>query len=343
MSVKIIAEAGSNWRLGDRVRDQMMARALIEVAAESGADIVKFQTFRPETIYAKNAGTCDHLVEIGIEMTMHELYEDLAMPYEMISELAAYCEQCGIEFLSTPFSVGDFEQVDPYVSIHKIASAELHHVRLLEAVAQSGKPLLLSTGACTEEEIEWALGQYRHFGGRDVTLLQCTMQYPAEPSGMHLLALEHLSERFDVPVGLSDHSVDCDVAPVMAVALGASVIEKHFTIDNRLHGGDHVWTLTPRKLKRMVEAIRLAEEMRGERQKAIVAEEKSLAGHYRRGLQALCEISAGDLLCEGVNIGILRPGNQPTGLHPGRIDEVEGRRATCSIGPGVGIQEGDWE
>lgn len=343
MAVTIIAEAGSNWKMGDGARDLMMARTLIEVAAEAGADAVKFQTFRPETIYAPGAGQCDHLVEIGISMTMEELYRDLAMPYEMIPKLAAYCDQCGIDFLSSAFSPDDFAQIDPFVSAHKIASAELHHLRLLEAAGRSGKPLFLSTGACREEEVEWALDQFYRAGGKSVTLLHCTMQYPAEPSAMNLRALTTLQRRFGLPVGLSDHSVHPVCAPVMAVALGASVIEKHFTIDNRLHGGDHKWTLTPRKLREMVEAVRLAEAMVGEEGRRIFPAEEALADHYRRGLQAIAPIAPGDILREGVNLAILRPGKQPTGLHPRRIGEVEGRVATREIPLGSGIQEGDWK
>ncbi|MBF0475743.1 MAG: GNAT family N-acetyltransferase, partial [Deltaproteobacteria bacterium] len=144
--VLVVAEAGSNWRMGAPKRDLDMARALIEVAAEAGADVVKFQTFRPDTVYVANAGNSDYLAQEGIKDSIRDIFTDLSMPYEMIPKLAEHCAKCNIRFMSTPFSLDDFNAVDPYVSIHKIASYEVSHTRLLEAAGRSGKPLVLSTG-----------------------------------------------------------------------------------------------------------------------------------------------------------------------------------------------------
>ncbi|MCZ7587139.1 MAG: N-acetylneuraminate synthase family protein [Deltaproteobacteria bacterium] len=222
MSVFVIAEAGSNWRMGTPARDMKMAKTLIDAAADAGADAVKFQTYRPETVYVPNAGDSDYLSEAGIKESITEIFRDLSMPYEMIPELAAYAAEKNIEFMSTPFSVRDFSEIDPHVRRHKIASYEISHVRLLEAAGQSGKPLVLSTGASVEADIAWAVDTYRSAGGADLTLMQCTAKYPAPVSSLNLRTLPWLRDRFGVRVGLSDHSRHPTWAPVAAVALGAT-------------------------------------------------------------------------------------------------------------------------
>lgn len=342
MAVYIIAEAGSNWRMGTPQRDMEMARTLIDVAVEAGADAVKFQVFRAETITAPSSGPSPHLEKMGIATPIEEIFRELAMPYEMLAPLTRYAREQGIDFLSSCFSKEDFEAVDPLVSAHKIASAELHHIRLLQMAARSGKPLYLSTGASTEEEIAWAIETFRAAGGKELVLLHCTMQYPADPAGMNLRTLSWLADRFGLPVGLSDHSRDPIAAPVAAVALGAQVVEKHYTLHNRLVGPDHCWTITADELKRMVAAIRVTEQMLGEERRGIFPQEEELASHYRRGIQVIQEIRTGDLLREGVNIAILRPGGQITGLHPSSIDRIDGKRAVRDLALGTGVREGDF-
>lgn len=342
MAVYVIAEAGSNWRMGTAERDMKMARTLIDVAVEAGADAVKFQTYRAATITVPQAGPSPHLVKMGIPTPIEEIFRELEMPYEMLEPLARYARECGIDFLSSGFSEDDFGAIDPHVSAHKIASAELHHIRLLELAARSGKRLYLSTGASTEEEIEWAIQTFRQAGGQDLVLLHCTMQYPADPDAMNLRLLTWLANRFGLPVGLSDHSRDPICAPVAAVALGATVIEKHYTLDNRLVGPDHGWTLTPSELKALVRSVRTADEMLGEESKRIFPKEAELAAHYRRRVQAIAPIRKGDRLEEGVNIAILRPGSQQAGIHPRHIDKLIGRPAARDVALGAGILEGDW-
>lgn len=340
--VFIIAEAGSNWRMGSKRRDKAMAKALIDIAKESGADAVKFQTYRPETVYVHNAGQSSYLADAGILEDISTIFADLAMPYEMIEELAAYCKKSKIEFMSTSFSEKDFEEVDPYVSRHKIASYENSHIHLLKLAAQSKKPLLLSTGASTVDEIAWAVSTYREEGGKDITLLQCTAKYPADPDSMNLSALTFLKERFQCPVGLSDHSRDPVIAPVMATALGATVIEKHFTLSNSLPGPDHSFAVVPSELKEMVREIRSAEAMRGGGFKGIHRSEEELRKFARRGLQAILRIKPGEEFREGKNIAILRPGNQTIGVHPRFLKEIEGKPAKREIEAGSGILFGDW-
>lgn len=341
--VLIIAEAGSNWRMGTPKRDLAMARALIAEAAEAGADVVKFQTYRPETIYVPNAGKSNYLSEAGIEEDMAEIFTDLAMPYDMVPKLAEICKAHGLQFMSTPFSSDDFAAVNPYVTLHKIASYEIGHLRLLTLAARSGKPLLLSTGASLEEEIAWAVHTFYTQGGKDLTLLQCTASYPAKSSAMHLNTLPWLQKRFQTEVGLSDHSRHPLYAPLAAVALGAKVIEKHYTLDNALPGPDHAFAIVPSELKEMVTAIRETEQMLGNSVKTVDPSEQELRAFARRGIQALKPIKKGDLLEENVNIAILRPGEQPLGIHPRYILEMAGKKAEHDIPLGHGLQLGDWK
>lgn len=341
-SVVIVAEAGSNWSIGGAKQNIAMAKTLIEIAKESGADVVKFQVFRPESLYVSNAGSSSYLKSSGIEAKMNELFEDLAMPYTMIEDLFHYSQDVGIEFMATPFSQADFLAVDRFVSRHKIASYELGHIHLLKLAAKSLKPLYLSTGAATENEIAWAVKTFYEFGGKDLTLLQCTAAYPAPAKAMNLQAIPWLKARFKGPVGLSDHSIDPINAPVAAVALGASVIEKHFTLDRRLPGPDHAFALMPKELIKMVLAIRQASAMQGAPIKIIADEENELRNFARRGLQAIKEIFPGDIFKENDNVAILRPGGQTLGIHPQFLSTIEGKKATRYIPIGSGIMHGDY-
>ena len=340
--VFIIAEAGSNWRMGSPERDLSMAFSLVDVAAKAGADAIKFQTYRPETVYVKNAGSAQYLSDVGMVKDISDIFSDLAMPYEMIPKIAEYCKKKKIQFMSSPFSTEDFEMVDPYVSMHKIASYEISHIRLLECAAKSGKPLILSTGATQEFDIQWAVNTFRDNGGTDLTLLQCTAKYPADEKSMNLKVIPWLKHRFGVKSGLSDHSKNPIYAPLAAVALGGKVIEKHFTLDRRLPGPDHFFSITPLELKQMVEAIRSAEKIIGESVKQVNDSEKELRSYARRGIQAISTIKKDEELREGVNIEILRPGRQSIGVHPRHLIEIEGKFATREISEGSGIQQGDY-
>lgn len=337
----IIAEAGSNWRMGTPARDRAMARALIDVAAEAGADAVKFQTYRPETVYVGNAGASNYLADAGIKDDISAIFADLAMPYEMLPELASYCRDRNLDFMSTGFSPADFQAIDPHVRVHKIASYEISHPHLLTLAAKSGKPLVLSTGASTEDDIAWAVETFRAAGGRDLCLLQCTAKYPAPVGSLNLRAIPWLRHRFGVAAGLSDHSAEPTVSAVAAVALGARVIEKHYTLDKRLPGPDHAFAITPVELKALVRDVRLAEQALGDGLKRVLAEEQELAAFARRGLQATRAIAPGETLREGENFAILRPGQQRLGAHPRHLSRFEGRSATRAIAAGEGLQIGD--
>jgi sialic acid synthase SpsE len=339
--VFVIAEAGSNWRVGTADRDRQMARTLVEIAADAGADAVKFQTFRASSVYVAEAGQVEYLAGAGVRDSINDVFQDLEMPYEMVAELAAMCDERGIEFMSTPFSVADADAVDPYVGRHKVASYELNHVRLLERLARTGKPLIVSTGAATEADIEYGLRVLDAAGSGPVTLLQCTASYPAPPESLNVRAIPWLRERFGRPVGLSDHSRDPVVGPVAAVALGATVVEKHFTVDNRLPGPDHRFAIEPRELQALVQAVRGAALVLGDGVKGTDPAELELREFAVRAIQATADIEPGDPFIEGRNVDVLRPGQRVRGLHPRYLDSLAGRVAARSIRRGDGVQPED--
>lgn len=341
--VFIIAEIGSNWRMGTPERDFAMAKTLIKAAANAGANAAKFQVFRPETIYVKNAGSADYLEKEGIHESMEEIYQEHALPYDMIPKLDEYCRQLGIEFMASVFSPTDLDAVNPYVKRHKLASYEIGNIRLIEKIASTGKPVIISTGAATEEDIEWVVDYFYSKGSKDLTLMQCTAAYPSPLSAMHLHTIQHLKERFKLPVGLSDHSTPPAIAPVAAVALGAIIIEKHITLCKNLPSGpDHFFALEPEEFRLMVDAIHCTELMLGQWVKEIVPEEKELHAYAKRGIQALKSIKVGEILHEGKNIAVLRPGRQVKGIHPKHLTKIEGKKAIREISEGEGIQIGDF-
>ncbi len=201
----------------------------------------------------------------------------------------------------------------------------------------------MSTGGANHDDIRWAIDHFRSNGGKDITLMQCTAKYPAPLSMLNLLAIKDLATRYGVPTGLSDHSRDPVTGPAGAVALGASAIEKHFTLHNMLPGPDHAFAVTPDELKLMVAAIRKMEEALGVADKEVLDEELELRRYAQRTIQATCDIRKGDTLSEGVNIDILRPGKQARGLHPRFLNDIEGKRAARDIPLGDGVCDGDYE
>jgi len=339
--VFVVGEAGSNWRAGEVGGDEARAYELIDVAAAAGCDAVKFQVFRAATIYAPGAGESDYLAEAGIQEDIIDILAGLEMPYEMIAGLAAHASDRGLEFMATAFSVADAQAVDPYVNLHKTASYELNHLRLLQYLASTGKPVLMSTGAATYADIQRAVDLFRTSSSAPLALLQCTAAYPAPPEAANLRSIPTLAEMFGVPVGLSDHSADPVAAPAAAVALGARIVEKHFTLDRTLPGPDHAYAVEPDELAAMVRAIRLVEKMRGTGEKEVQPAEEELFHYSLRAIQATRDIAKGDTLQEGVNVDILRPGKNKKGLNPFEIDRVNGRRAARDVAAGDGIQEED--
>lgn len=335
----IIAEAGSNWKAGTMEEDLERSEQLINIASESGADAIKFQTYRSSTVYAPFAGKSDYLSESGFNEDINEIFDYLSMPYELIPKLKKICEEKNIEFMSTPFSIEDAKHIDPFVSIHKIASFEINHIRLLEFLAKTNKPILLSTGASSIDEIDFAVNYLKKNGNSNITLLQCTSKYPAPIESLNLSVIPMLEKRYNMPVGFSDHSLDPIIAPVLAVGYGAKVIEKHFTIDKTFEGPDHGFALEPNELKKMISSIRKAENAKGDGIKQILDDEQELREFATRSIQAIKDIKKGEILQERINFDILRPGKNERGIEPRFLDKVEGKKSTQDISSGSGISE----
>jgi N,N'-diacetyllegionaminate synthase len=335
----IIAEAGSNWKCGSYEDDLNQAKNLIKCAARSGADAVKFQTYRPETTYVSNPGTSDYLSKSGSTQDISDIFDEHSMPYDMIPQLVQFCNEENIQFMSTPFSIQDAEIIDKHVSIHKIASFEINHVRLIEFLAKTGKPILISTGASTFDEIDFCVDLIKKFGNYNFVLLQCTSKYPCPVESLNLSVIPKIKSRYNVPVGFSDHSIDPIIGPILAVGYGATVIEKHFTLDKNLPGPDHSFALNPEELKSMIISVRQAEAAYGVGKKEILEDEKELQQFATRSIQAITNISKGDILHEGINFDVLRPGNRLKGLEPKFLNVVNGKKATKEINKGDGITE----
>lgn len=335
----IIAEAGSNWKSGSYEEDLEQAKKLIKIASKAGADAVKFQTYKADTVYAYNAGNSNYLAEQGINKKINEIFEYLSMPYEMISELSQICNDEKIIFMSTPFSVEDAKQIDPFVSLHKIASFEINHVRLIEFLSKTEKPILISTGASTFDEIDFAVNLIKNNKNNEIGLLQCTSKYPAPIESLNLSAIPKMKERYNIPIGFSDHSVEPLIGPLTAVGLGATIIEKHFTLDKNLPGPDHSFAITPQELELMVKSIRQADKTKGNGKKIILNEEQELLLFAKRRIQAIKDIRKGDILKEGFNFEVLRPGNRIRGLEPRFLDKINGAKSTKNVLKGDGITE----
>ena len=334
----VIAEAGSNWKSGSYEDDLKQAKELIKVAAKSGADAIKFQIFRSETVYAANAGTSKYLLSYGIKENINEIFIKHEMPYDMIPELAEFCRKNCIMFMSTPFSVNDAKQIDPFIQIHKVASFEINHVRLLEFLAKTNKPIIISTGASTYDEIDFAVNTVKKINNK-ISILQCTSKYPSPLEALNLSVIPHLKLRYGFPVGLSDHSIDPIIGPIMAVGLGSTIIEKHFTLDRTLPGPDHAFALIPSELELMIKSIRLAELAKGNGEKIILDEELELRRFATRSIQAIKDISKDEPLQEGINFDVLRPGNRIRGTEARFLDLINGKRSVKDVKKGEGITD----
>jgi N,N'-diacetyllegionaminate synthase len=339
----VIAEAGSNWKVGSFEEDMKQAKKLIEVASKAGADAVKFQTYRPETVYVSNAGQVDYLSKTNKDDNINKIFKHLSMPYEMISKLAKLCEDNNIMFMSTPFSVEDAKQIDPYVKLHKIASYENNHIRLLEFLASTKKPVLISTGASTIDEIDFVIDTMKNNNSGEIGLMQNTSKYPTPIEDLNLSVIQKLKEKYKIPIGFSDHSMDPIIGPLVAIGMGATFIEKHFTLDRNLNGPDHAFALIPEELEKMINAIRNADSSKGNGEKEILEVEEELQKFARRAIQAIKKISKGDIFEEGINIETLRPGNQKRGVDARFLFKILGQKAIRDIGIGEGVLLADCE
>lgn len=334
--VFVIAEAGSNWKCGSYDDDLKQAQKLIKIASSAGADAVKFQTYRPETTYVSNPGGSNTL---SFSQNIDEIFEKHMMPYKMIPELVKFCKEENILFMSTPFSVEDAKAIDPYTEIHKVASFEINHVTLLEFLSKTKKPIIVSTGSSTYDEIDFCVNFLKKNGCPQIILLQCTSKYPCSFNALNLSVIPTMKLRYNLPIGLSDHSIDPIVAPLLSIGLGATIIEKHFTIDKNLSGPDHFFALSPDELKQMIDSIRNAELAYGTGNKEILKEELETRRFAKRSLQAIKNISKGDILEIGKNFDILRPGDRIRGLDARFLLNVNGKKSKIDVSKGDGINE----
>lgn len=321
MKTLIIAEAGVNHN-----GDLDMARRLVDVAAEAGADLVKFQTFKADRLVATDAPKAAYQQRAShADETQHAMIRRLELSPAAHEALIGHCKSRGIGFFSTAF---DLESIDLLVSLgldrFKIPSGEITNLPYLRRIGSFGKPVLLSTGMASMADIEAALEVLETVGTpRDrITVLHCNTEYPTPMGDVNLRAMQTLQRAFDVTVGYSDHTEGIEIA-VAAVALGATVIEKHFTLDRSLPGPDHRASLEPGELRAMVTAIRNIEQALGDGRKRPSASERKNIAIARKSLVAARPIRAGETF-DATNLTAKRPGN---GLSPMRWDEVIGRRA----------------
>jgi N-acetylneuraminate synthase len=332
--VYVIAEAGSNHD-GDLAR----AHRLVEVAAEAGADAVKFQLFRADRLYPRSAGSSDYL---GSSRPIHEIIAALEMPVGWLPELAGDAASRGLHFLVTPFDEVAADAIEPYVPAYKIASYEMTHHPLIAHVARKGKPLIVSTGAATLDEVLEMVEVVRGSGCEELVVNQCSASYPAPLNGLDVRALSTLRRATGALVGFSDHSREPLAGPAAAVALGACIIEKHFTLDNDLPGPDHAYAVEPDELRALVTTIRQVEACLGSAEKAPGPEEQDLRSFARRSVFTTRRIGSGERLGPD-NIAVLRCGKKGYGLHPREYPALIGRRARRDLAAETLVDPADLE
>ena len=325
--VYIVAEMSANHN-----QDFDQAVKILHAAKEAGADAVKLQTYTPDTLTIRSDKEYFRIGEgtLWEGKTLYELYSEAYMPWEWQPKLKEIADEIGIDLFSTAFdptAVDFLEEMG--VPVHKVASFEIVDIPLIEKMARTGKPLIISTGMATLGEIEEAVQAAREAGATQIALLKCTSAYPAPPEEMNLRTIPHLAEAFGVPVGLSDHTLGIAV-PVAAVALGACIVEKHFTLSRDIPGPDSAFSLEPHEFKEMVEAIRTVEKALGEVSYE-VTEHESASRLFRRSLFVVKDMKTGEVFTEE-NVRSIRPGY---GLHTRHLNDILGRRAVRDIQRGI--------
>ncbi len=320
----VIAEAGSNHN-----RDLDVARKLIDVAADAGCDAVKFQTYSGSTLYSKKTPRFDYLDDELGSKPAHELLDDIALPRDWQPILAQHCKDRGIEFMSSPFDRPAVDELDALdVGAMKIASFELVDLPFIRYAASKRRPLILSTGMANLAEIDEALTAARVAGCEQLALLQCASLYPAPAHVMNLRSIPAMANAFGVPVGLSDHTLGTHIA-VAAVALGACIVEKHYTLDRSMSGPDHPFAAEPHEIRDLVAHIRDAEAAFGDGVKRGPSSEEreEMYGKGRRSVVAAANIPKGTTITASM-LTVKRPG---FGVKPKFIELLVGRTARTDI------------
>ena len=317
--VFIIAEAGVNHNGNIET-----ARRLVDAAVMAGADAVKFQTFKAENLVCKDAKKAEYQLETTDKLeTQYSMLKKLELTEKMHRELLEYCREKDIIFLSTPFDIESARMLaDMGIPIMKIPSGEITNFPYLREIAGYHKKVILSTGMSSLSEVRSALDVLKEYGAEDITVLHCNTQYPTPIRDVNLLAMVSMRKILGVPTGYSDHTQGIEV-PLAAAALGACVIEKHFTLDRNMEGPDHKASLEPCELKAMVEGIRRIELALGKDVKQVSASEKANIDIVRKSIVADKPIGKGELFTEE-NLTTKRPG---TGISPMRWNEIIGKTA----------------
>jgi N,N'-diacetyllegionaminate synthase len=331
----VIAEGGVNHN-----GDPELARRLVDAAARAGADAVKFQAFRADEVAAPTARKAAYQAETtGAGGSQLDLLRKLELSAEVFVELKRHVDELGLIFLASAFDTASVELLDRAgIAAFKVASGEVTNAPLLEAIGRCGRPVLLSTGMADLAEVEEALRTLRRAGAEDVCVLHCVSAYPAPAEQANLRAMAAMTERLGVPVGFSDHTEGDEVA-LAAVALGACVLEKHFTLDRSLPGPDHRASLEPDELAALVRRVRRVEAALGDGVKRPAEAELANAAVVRRSLAAARELRAGEVLTREL-VTALRPG---TGLPPSALSEVVGRRLRRDVARHALLEAGDFE
>ncbi|MDD5509203.1 MAG: pseudaminic acid synthase [Dehalococcoidales bacterium] len=329
--VYIVAEMSANHS-----QDFDQAVRLVQKANEVGADAVKLQTYTPDTLTIDVGSDLFRRTEgLWAGLTLYDLYSEAYMPWEWQPELKKVADDIGIDLFSSPFdrtAVDFLEEMD--CPAYKVASFEIVDIPLIEYIAGKGKPIIISTGMATPDEIDEAVQVARGAGVSQIALLKCSSVYPAPTEEMNLRTIPHLAESFRLPVGVSDHTLGITV-PVVAVALGACIVEKHLTLSRSIPSPDQAFSLEPEEFGKMVEAIRTAEKALGEVRYGINAQDAK-SHNFRRSLFVVKNMKAGDIFTEE-NVRSIRPGY---GIHPRYLKDVLGQRAGQDIERGTPIS---WE
>ena len=331
----IIAEAGVNHNGNIDTAFEM-----IDAAADCGCDCIKFQTFKTESLVTRSAKKAEYQTRnTGSSESQFEMLKKLELSFDDFKKLKERCEKKGVEFLSTPF---DAESADMLGKIgikrYKMSSGDITNKPLLEHIAKTGKPMILSTGMCTMEEVDEAVGWIEKCGNRQLTLLHCTSNYPTPYEDVNMRSMLSMKEHFPYPVGYSDHTDGISI-PVMAVAMGACLIEKHFTLDKSMPGPDHKASLDIPQLTEMVRAIRQVEAAFGDGVKRPAPGEFSTRDVARKSVVVRKDIKAGEVISRD-DLETKRPGN---GLPPKCIDEIAGRKAVRDLEADSLILRDDFE
>ncbi len=325
--VYVVAELSANHN-----QDYDQAVRIIHAAKDAGADAVKLQTYTPDTMTIASRREEFRIVggTLWDGRNLHDLYGEAYTPWEWQPKLKKEAEDLGMDLFSSAFDATAVDFLEEMgVPAHKLASFELVDIRLIQRMAQTGKPLIMSTGMATVEEIEEALRSARQAGATQIALLKCTSAYPAPPEEMNLRTIAEMARRFGVPVGLSDHTMGI-AAPVAAVALGACIIEKHLTLSRATLGPDSGFSLQPHEFKAMVEAVRTVEKALGEVYFGPSGREQASRAH-RRSLFVVQDVKRGETFT-AANIRSIRPGH---GLNTRHLSEVLGKRAVRDIERGT--------